>query len=54
MKSLRREATERRFYANLEEEKDASGNATYKVDGVLFSAEEMTSMREALGDVLPR
>ena len=47
---ITKEATREEFYASLKK-KDASGNATYKVDGVLFSAEEMTSMREALGDV---
>lgn len=45
-----REATREEFYASLTK-KDASDNTTYKVDGVKFSAEEMTSMREALSDV---
>lgn len=45
-----KEVTGEEFYASLTK-KDASDNATYKVDGVLFSAEEMTSMREALSDV---
>lgn len=31
--------------------KDTSDNVAYEVDGVRFSAEEMKSMREALGDV---
>lgn len=45
-----KEATREEFYASLTK-KDAPDNATYKVDGVLFSAEEITSMREALSDV---
>ena len=45
-----KEASREEFYASLTK-KDAPDNATYKVDGVLFSAEEMTSIREALSDV---
>lgn len=45
-----KEATREEFYASLTK-KDASDTATYTVDGVTFSAEEMTSMREALSDV---
>lgn len=45
-----KEATREEFFASLTK-KDASDNATYTVDGVKFSAEEMTSMREALSDV---
>ena len=47
---IMKEATRGEFYASLTK-KAASDNATYKVDGVLFSAEEMTSIREALRDV---
>lgn len=43
-------ATREDLYASLTK-KDASDNAAYEVDGVWFSAEEMTSMREALSDV---
>lgn len=47
---ITKEATREEFYASLTK-KDASDNATYTVDGVKFSAEEMTSIREALSDV---
>lgn len=43
-------ATREDLYASLTK-KDAADNAAYEVDGVRFSAEEMKSMREALGDV---
>lgn len=45
-----KEATREEFYTSLTK-KDASDTATYKVDGVLFSAEDITSMQEALRDV---
>lgn len=45
-----KKATGDDLYARLTK-KDASDNAAYEVDGVRFSAEEMKSMREALGDV---
>lgn len=47
---ITKEAGREELYASLTK-KEAPGNTAYKVDGVLFSAEEMTSMREALGDV---
>lgn len=47
---ITKEAGRGELYDSLTKE-EAPGNVTYKVDGVLFSAEEMTSMREALGDV---
>lgn len=47
---ITKEAGREELYASLTK-KETPGNADYKVDGVLFSAEEMTSMREALGDV---
>ena len=47
---ITKEAGREELYASLTK-KESPGNAAYKVDGVLFSAEEMTSMREALGDV---
>lgn len=47
---IMKEATRGEFYASLTQ-KDAPGDVTYEVDGVLFSAEEITSMREALRDV---
>ena len=43
-------ATREDLYASLMK-KGAAGNSAYEVDGVRFSAEEMESMREALGDV---
>ncbi|WP_304408288.1 hypothetical protein [Bacteroides acidifaciens] len=45
-----REITKEELYTSLTK-KDASDNAAYKVDGALFSAEELTLMREALSDV---
>lgn len=43
-------ATREALYASLTK-RDAADNTAYEVDGVRFSAEEMKSMREALGDV---
>lgn len=43
-------ATREELYASLTR-KNAPDNTAYEVDGVRFSAEEMKSMREALGDV---
>ena len=43
-------ATREDLYASLTK-KDVADNDAYEVDGVRFSAEEMKSMREALGDV---
>lgn len=49
-KAVTKEATTEDLYASLTK-KDAADNAAYEVDGVVFSAEEMKSMREALSDV---
>ena len=48
---ITKEADREEFYASLTK-KEAPDHVMYNVDGVRFSAEEMTSIREALGDVL--